>query len=69
MASEIYIYMIMISEILNNMCCTTRNDIYSQGARLDTKGLNLTCSFTGPERHECKQEEPWSRNFAWMITV
>ena len=56
--------MIMISEIVDNMCCTTRNDIYSQGARLDTKGLNLMCSFAGPERHECKQEEPWSKNFA-----
>ena len=56
-------YMIMISEIVNNMCCTTRNDIYRQEARLDTKGLNLMCSFAGPERHECKQEEPWRRNF------
>ena len=54
----------MISEMVNNMYCNTRYGIYSQEARLDLKGLNLMCSFAGPERHECKQEEPWSKNFA-----
>ena len=56
-------YMIIISEIVNNMCFTKRNDIYSHGTRLDSKGLSLMCAFAGTERHECKQEEPWRRNF------